>query len=78
MLSNSVTYDILSANVDMFVNVELRAFVCVRSKCYIRGGRFTYADVPTRKDKLMMKVVELCNNDPNERMFEIEPVPPSE
>ena len=78
LLSNSVTYDILSSNADTILNSELKSFVRVRSNVQVRGGRLTYSNVPTTKDRLMLKVVELRNHPKNGRMFNVRPTPPVE
>ena len=78
VLSNSVTYDTLCANQDKFVNKELTAFVRVRNKACVHGGRLSYLGVPSRKDELMLKVIELRNREVNARMFPQCPVRPRE
>ena len=65
MISNSITYVMLSDKADDFVIHELRAFIQVRSKVVIRGSKLSYLNVPSRKDKLMLRLVELRNHPPN-------------
>ena len=76
MISNSVTYTLLSENTDKIVNDELKAFVRVRTKVSVRGSKLYYSNVPGRKDDLMTRVVELRNHPRMERKFPTCPLLP--
>ena len=78
ILSNSITYDMLVSNSDSTLNSESKSFVRVRSKVHFRGGQLTYSNVPTTKDRLMLKVMKLCSHPKNGRMFSLRPAPPVE
>ena len=77
LMSNSVTYELLNNHNDCLLNAELKAFVRVRSKVAVRGGRLTYCNVPNTKHKLMLKAVELRNVKVNDRKFTIRPIEPT-
>ena len=76
MISNSVTYALLSENVDKIVNDKLKVFLRVRTKVTVRGSKLYYSNVPVRKDDLMSRVVELHNHPRMERKFPTCPLLP--
>ena len=54
----------------------MKAFVRVHSKVSRRNYQIQYLDVPTTRDKLITKMVELKSISVNKRLFPNSPVPP--
>ena len=76
VVSNSITYALLRDKGDKIPNREYVAFIRVRSKAIVRGGKLSYLNVPSRKDQLMSRLVQLRNEPVNARKFAVCPVPP--
>ena len=60
------------------LNKELAAFIKVRSVCTLRGTNLTYKDVPTRRDLLIARLVEVRDVDIKARLFPQSPVEPED
>ena len=60
------------------INKEIIAFVKVRSVCHLRGTKLTYKDILNRRDKLLIRLVELRNTTVRPPMFTQPPIEPEE
>ena len=72
-LSNNINCEILNRYGKSLKQVEVKAFVRVRSEVTQKGYRISYLNVPTLKSDLIEKVIELKNAKPRQPFHSEEP-----
>ena len=60
------------------LNKDMVSFIKVRSVCMIRGLTQTYKDIPTRRDKLIARLIELRQVEVKPRHFPLPPTIPDD
>ena len=75
-ISNDLSIEILNQHGKHLKQIEVKAYVRVRSKATQKGNRISYLDVPTLKPDLFQKVVSLRNVVPKDPFNAHEPQEP--